>query len=120
MLVSIERAGKVRASSMISNAHKCAAMRTRKYQYHCLIVANDTKLTPEGYVLNNEQVQEFFERKFGRLAPRWDAMSCELMALTSARELFDRLLANGIDVVSVQVTITGSNGAKITALCRHE
>lgn len=119
MLVSIERAGKVRARNMIPNAHKCAAMRTKVYQYHCVIEAHDTKLSPEGYVFNNERVQEFFERRFGSLAPKWDAISCERMALVSAEEICRLLLSEGIDVRRVLITITGSNGAKITAVCHR-
>jgi hypothetical protein len=115
MLISIERAGRVRAKNMIPNAHKCAAMSTKVYHYWCRIEASDTKLSPEGYVFNNERVQEFFENKFGMKAAPWDAISCERMALVSAQEICEQLLAEGIDVHCVKVTITGSNGAKITA-----
>lgn len=118
MILSIRRAGSVRASKMIPNTHKCAAMRTKVYKYEVVVVGTNRRLSPEGYLLNNERVQEFFEVRFGAKAPQpWDAVSCEMMAQISAEEICSMLVAEGIDVITVTVTITGSNGAKITATC---
>lgn len=120
MFLILERGGKVHAKNMVSNSHKCAAMRTRTYEYRVKIEATDRHLSPEGYLLNNEHVASYFEGTFGVKAPRWDAMSCENMALKAAREICKMLLDQGVDCECVTVQILGSNGAWITAKCKPE
>lgn len=120
MQVSIERNGQFHAVNMVPNPCKCAAMRTRNYKYFVRVNATDEKLTREGFVLNNEKIQEYFDSKFGKLAPKWNAISCERMALTAARELCTMLLATAITLHEVIVRIKGSNGAWIEAICKRE
>ena len=116
MLINLERSGKFHAATMVPNPHKCAAMRTRTYQYHVRIEASDKTLTPEGFLINNERLQEYFDTRFGHKAPKWDAISCEHMALTSASELSQIMLNEGIDVQCVECRILGSNGATIKGI----
>lgn len=119
--ISLERGGKFHALNMQNNAHKCAAMRTRTYHYYVKVVTTDAKLTPEGYVFNNEYVQTYFDTKWGRQqGTPWDGMSCELMALTAATELCEKIVASGVDVYSVLCRIKGSNGAWIEAICKPD
>jgi len=116
MLV-LTRSGRFKADHMIPNATKCAAMRTRTYEYKVRIEGTAQKLSPEGYLLNNEHVQTYFDSRWGAQAPAWDAVSCERMALTSALELCAKVHAEGTDVRLVSVHIKGSNGAWIEAVC---
>ena len=116
MLVELTRAGKIHALTMRPNDHKCAAMRTRTYPYWVRIEASDSRLSPEGYVFNNERVQNYFDTRFGHLASPWDAISCENMALTACKELAKIMLDEGIDVQCVECQILGSNGAKIKGI----
>lgn len=111
--ISLTRSGKFHARTMRANPNKCAAMRTRNYPYTVRIEATDRKLSPEGYLFNNERISEYFDTRFGHLAPAWDAVSCEHMALTACRELAQIMLNEGIDVQCVECLITGSNGAQI-------
>lgn len=116
MEISLVRGGSFHADKMIPNAHKCAAMHTKIYRYEVTIEARATRLTPEGYVINNERVQGYFDERWGQLAPEpWQAISCENLALTSAREIAHRLKQDEIEVTCVRCMIVGSNGAKITA-----
>jgi hypothetical protein len=120
MLVSLERNGKFHAANMVATSCKCAAMRTKNYSYFVRINATDERLTREGFVMNNEEIQTYFDSKFGKLAPTWKGISCERMALTAAKELCARLLSEQIDLHSVIVRIKGSNGAWIEATCTRE
>jgi hypothetical protein len=116
MEISLTRAGSFHADKMVPNGHKCAAMHTKIYRYEVSIQATAVRLTPEGYVINNERVQGYFDERWGQLAPQpWDAISCENLALTSAREIGTELVAQGIEVICVNCMIEGSNGARITA-----
>jgi hypothetical protein len=115
-LVTIERSDRFHALTMRPNTHKCAAMRTRTYPYWVHIMATDAKLSPEGYVFNNERIAEYFDTRFGHRAPEWDAISCENMALTAARELGELMQGEGIDVLRVECQILGSNGARIKGI----
>lgn len=115
-LLSLERNGTFDASSsMIPNAHKCAAMETTTYQYQVKIESTGDQLSPEGFLLNNELVQNYFDSRFGPKATKWEAVSCELIALTSARELAELCRKNGVVPQSVECCIVGSNGAEIRA-----
>jgi hypothetical protein len=116
VLVKLTRSGRFHATSMRSNSHKCAAMRTRTYPYWVSIEGTDSKLSPEGYLFNNERVQEYFDSRFGSKAPEWDALSCENMALIAAREIAQIMLNEGIDVQCVECQILGSNGAQIKGI----
>jgi hypothetical protein len=95
-------------------------MRTKNYQYFVRINANDSHLSKSGFVMNNEEIQTYFDNRFGKLAPHWTGISCELMALASARELCSMLLKEGIAIYSVVVRLKGSNGAWIEAICNKE
>jgi hypothetical protein len=116
MLVKLTRSGRFHALTMRPNPHKCAAMRTKTYPYWVSIEATDAKLSPEGYVFNNERIDEYFDARFGRNAPEWDAVSCEHMALTAAQEIAQIMQSEGIDVLCVECQILGSNGAEIKGI----
>ena len=118
MIISLERAGKFHAVTMRPNDHKCAAMRTRTYQYNVKIEAMADKLSPEGYLMNNERIGGYFDGRFGQHAPQWDAVSCEHMAIAAAKEIADMLIRDLIDVQCVECQILGSNGALIKATWR--
>lgn len=120
-LLSLERNGTFDASaSMIPNAHKCASMETTTYQYQVKIESAGDKLSPEGFLLNNELVQDYFDSRYGPKAHKWEAVSCELIALTSAREIADLCRKNGVTPHSVECCIVGSNGAEIRAIWTPE
>jgi len=120
MQVSLERAGQFHAVNMVPSTCKCASMRTKHYRYFVRINADDSHLTREGFVLDNAQIQVYFDSRFGRLAPRWQGISCERMALTAARELCQKLLASAVALQNVIVRLRGSNGAWIEAICKRE
>lgn len=111
----LQRSGRFNAKHMRNNAHKCGSMSSRIYSYTVKIRATDRVLTPEGFVMNNELVAEYFAERFGVHAAPWDAVSCENMARIAAREIGERVCGQGVDCQEVEVTITGSNGARITA-----
>ena|ERR1700680_970823 len=118
MQVSLERNGQFHAKRMTPSPCKCAAMHTKTYHYFVRINATDAHLTREGFVMNNEEIQTYFDAKFGVNAPKWQGISCERMALTAARELCRMLLAESIALTNVIVRIKGSNGAWIEAICQ--
>ena len=120
MIVSLERSGKFHAITMRPNPCKCASMRTRTYSYFVRINATDAHLTREGFVLNNEEVQKYFDSRFGARAKAWDGISCERMALLAARELCGTLLREHVSLTNVIVRLKGSNGAWIEALCARD
>jgi hypothetical protein len=111
--LEITRGGKFFAKHMINTSKKCGAMSNRSYEYFVRICATDHKLTPEGFIINNEYIQEFFNRRFGKLARPYHAKSCEHLAIQAARELAYLVKLGGVVCQMVEVTIRGSNGARI-------
>jgi|HubBroStandDraft_2_1064218.scaffolds.fasta_scaffold00006_74 hypothetical protein len=91
-------------------------MRTKTYPYWVRIEGTDRKLSPEGYLFNNERIQSYFDNRFGHLAKPWRAESCENMALEACKDLSRIMLDEGIDVKCVECQILGSNGAKIRGI----
>jgi hypothetical protein len=120
MQVSLERSGQFHAVNMVPTPCKCASMRTKVYSYFVRINASDSHLSREGFVLNNEEIQTYFDSRFGKNAATWQGISCERMALASARELCQMLLRESVSLTNVIVRIKGSNGAWIEAVCRTE
>jgi hypothetical protein len=117
MEISLERAGRFHAVGMKPNGHKCASMRTRTYPYFLKIDATDERLTKEGFVINNESIQSYFDKRWGVEAGVWDAVSCEVLAITSAKEICAMLLKQGVSVQRVLCRIRGSNNAWVEAIC---
>ena len=115
MYLILERAGTFRASSMIDTVSKCGAMAMNSYNYRVKIQAKPKPLTPQGYVINNEEIQTFFDERFGEKAKPWMAFSCENMARISCEELCSLLRNRRIKIKLIHVTLEGSNGALITA-----
>lgn len=114
--INLERSGSFRASSMVVNPNKCAAMRTKIYRYDIRIEGTNEHLSKEGFLFNNERVGQYFRQRFGEEAPSWNAISCERMAETAAEEIMNILMKDGVSVKRVCCTINGSNGARITAI----
>lgn len=114
-MLSLERKGSFSAATMIDNPHKCGAMLNRDYNYRVRMTAKSTRLTPEGYLLNNEHVQEYFDSTFGEKAQPWEAISCERLAIACCEGLAELVRKYGIDLLMIEVAIEGSNGAIITA-----
>ena len=118
-LLELRREGRFNsAKSMIPNTRKCGSMASKVYSYSVHVEATDERLTPEGFVLNNELIHTYFVGKFGPKAPKWDAISCELMARTAANDLAEIIRKANVDCLMVRVSLTGSNGATITATWR--
>lgn len=113
----LTREGRLNASRTMTPTNcKCAAMKTRVYPWKVRIEGTDRRLSKSGFLLNNERVGSYFDERWGAKAKPWNAVSCELMALTSAKELCAMVHAEA-DVTLVEVSIRGSNGAWITARC---
>jgi len=117
MEISLERAGRFRATTMRPNDHKCASMKTRVYPWEVRIEGTDAHLTPEGFLINNEFIGEYFEERWGRKAKPWDAVSCEMLAIISAKEICAQLIKQGVSVQKVLCRIKGSNNAWVSAEC---
>lgn len=100
--------------------YKCGNLDTLEYEYSVSIECDAKRLSPEGFVIENTRVHSYMVDTFGTEGRHWDAISCENMALKAANELCEALVTEGIGIISVIVTFTGSNGAKITAECRPE
>src|SRR5712664_1948316 len=115
--MKLERSGEFVATHMIPTSTKCDAMDSLVYGYEVTIITRGKKFTLEGYVLNNEEVQNFFDRQFGEESGPWHGISCERMAIMAGEFFCRKLCAMRIDVVEVKVGVYGSHGARITSHC---
>jgi hypothetical protein len=100
--------------------YKCGNLDTTSYAYAVRIKADGRKLTPEGFIIENTAIHGYFVQTFGTESKPWEAISCENMAQKAADDLCAMLLASGIGVEEVEVTLVGSHGARIIATCIPE
>lgn len=111
LLLMMEKAGKFKPAFTPNPASKCDLPEHDIYRFHCKVLATDEVLTPEGFILDNVKINEFFDTAYNGLPQ----MSCERMAAHGARGIGTLLHGMGISVRTVTVKIGGSNGAWLTA-----
>ena len=91
---------------------KCDLAHIAVYHYKVEITATNESLSPEGFIIENSRVHSYFIEAYAKPVP---VMSCEKVAMKAAEDLGEMLKAENISVVSVKATITGSNGALLSA-----
>lgn len=114
MKMSLEREGEFEPVAMRENNHRCGPMGQMHYRYAVKIFATDGSLSPEGFIIENGRVHEYFVQNYCS-GKEWDALSCEKMAAKAATDLGNIMFNEGITVVAVKVTIFGSNNARLIA-----
>lgn len=119
MNLCLEREGEFRPQGMIETSDRCGQMGVMLFKYHVKIDATDEALSPEGFIIENSRVHNYFITRYctGR---RFVASSCERMAAKAAMDIGKTLIKEKISVTSVQVTITGSNSARLTAVWKRD
>lgn len=118
MELCLEREGEFDAIGMVENGQKCGALGNRHYRYYVRIDATDTNLSPEGFIVENGRIHQYFINNYATPGRLWRAISCERMAALAAMRIGQRLLSEKISVTKVTVTIFGSNAARLTAMWR--
>ena len=119
MELCLEREGEFRPKGMIETSTRCGPIGSMVYKYYVRIDATDEALSPEGFIIENSRVHNYFHTRYctGR---RFTAISCERMAAKASMDIGRRLVKEGISVKQVTCTIFGSNNARLTAVWKHE
>lgn len=120
MLLTLEREGEFDAVNMVETQTKCGPLGLKHYRYAVKIEATDESLSPEGFVIENGRVHQYFINNYANPRRRWPAISCEKMAIKAAHTIGQQLQKEGISVTAVRCTIFGSNNARLTAVWRAE
>ena len=119
MNLCLEREGEFDPVNMRENMQRCGQLGLMRYKYAVRIEATDESLSKEGFVIENGRVHNYFLTRYCSGRP-FVAVSCERMAMKAAMEIGRTLVKEGISVTCVQVTITGSNNARLTAVWKRE
>jgi hypothetical protein len=93
---------------------RCGQPHMKTLNYSVEIEATDEHMSPEGFVIENGRIHDYFLKKFCSGRP-WEAISCERMAINSAMDIGRLLIRENISVISVTTTMVGSNDARIKA-----
>jgi len=118
MNLCLEREGEFDPVNMRENDNRCGKIGLMRYKYAVRIEATDENLSPEGFVIENSRVHNYFLTRYCSGKP-YVAVSCERMATRAAMEIGRTLVTEGISVHTVQVTVTGSNNARLTAVWKR-
>lgn len=97
-------------------SNQCGTRGQNIYSYICEIEVGPN-LDDHGFILDNYKVQGYFDRTYMLPQP---AQSCERIAQLAADHFADVLTRNGRDVKRVNVTISGSSFAGLTATWEAE
>jgi len=119
MNLTLEREGEFEPVNMVENSSRCGQLGLMHYRYFVRVEATDERLSPEGFVIENGRVHDYFLTRYCDPKKSFKAMSCERMAVKAAMEIGRTLVEEEISVTSVQVTIFGSNNARLTAVWKN-
>lgn len=109
--VSINRQGEFTLTNALIGKPQCGTQGVRHYKYHVKICATNKAFTPDGFVIDNAEVDNYFKDKYQDKTMAVD--SCEVMvcdAISHFRKLFaeDEHLKQ-VELVSVYVRIHGAD-----------
>jgi|SRR5277367_4527081 len=119
MILSLERDGEFDPVNMREQSNRCGHIGLMKYRYAVRIEATNESLSPEGFVIENGRIHNYFLTRYCSGRP-WKAISCENMASKAAMEIGRTLVKEGISVIMVSCTIMGSNAARLSAVWRRD
>jgi hypothetical protein len=114
MILTLEREGEFETKGMVETQTKCGPLGLQKYSYAVKIEATDESLSPEGFIIENGRVHNYFITRYAS-GKGFAAVSCEEMARRAAMEIGKQLVKERISVTAVICTIKGSNNARLTA-----
>lgn len=116
MCIKLERAGTFEAKASYGPAAvKCDLADQHTYRYFVRITGSDRRLSPEGFLVENSRVHDYFITHYASGNP-WPVRSCELMARKAARDIGKMLAEEGISIEKVECALGGSNGAMLWAI----
>jgi hypothetical protein len=115
MKLTIRRSGTFAVTWSGSNASQCGALGTQVLTYAVVIVGHEQHLTPEGFIIDNNDIHQYFVRTYQNVG---DFESCERIAARACRD-FRQMFGKGaladVKVSRIEVTISGSPTAGLTA-----
>lgn len=121
--LTVNREGAFIAGPNTEHEAQCGRVGAKQYRYQCAIeVDGSTLREPEGFVIDNGLIQEYFETTYGADAHVEGAKcrSCENMAKDAIEYIRGYFEKGGsyqmVRVLSITVTIWGSDFSHITAV----
>lgn len=117
IILKINRHGTFKIAPEQDTMSQCGREAIREYGYHVTIEATDKKLTPEGFVMDNFLIFDYFRRVY--VENKSPCLSCEKMAL-DCLDYFQGLFKidpklKEIDVRRIYVKIQGTDVSFIEA-----
>lgn len=109
--LSIRRHGQFHVAWSGDNQNQCGRSGTSILTYDVNIIGDEEHLTEQGFIIDNFEIQEFFEQRFGNVV---NFPSCEHIAMQAARGLASKFGPDGVPhlmkVVVHEVSVTIGNG----------
>lgn len=113
MKLSLEKSGSFQSNFQTGSIEgKCGLPMSNSYEYFVRVNGTDKRLSPEGFIIENSRIQSYFDNTYALVT---EFRSCELIASKAAKAIGEKLVSEKISVESVEVTISGTPGAKLSA-----
>lgn len=117
MTLRINREGSFTAHADSEHPNQCGRVGLRHYKYFVTIEASNGSLTHEGYVMENQWVDDYFQNRY--TIPGAKCGACETMAQDAVAHFRDLFTVNSdlqrVDVRRIYVRLHGSEYSFIEA-----
>lgn len=120
-LLRINREGSFIVTSEQEHPQQCGKIGQQNYRYFVTIEATNSKLTKEGYVMENLWVDQYFQSEYGSATGIVQSVdSCESMAQKAIKHFHAKFYSKGapckgINVIRILVRIYGTDVSFIEA-----
>lgn len=109
MIVQITRKGKFTPRRFASN--QCGATGETTFFYKVIITGTSNKLNPLGFIIDNNDIQDYFNSNWTKL----QFPSCEQACVIACKDLMAKVFSGGSVALVVEVSIGLSDKAFATA-----
>lgn len=116
MKISIQREGNFAIGWEHSHNHQCGNVGLNVLRYRVEIWANHDQLSHDGYILDNNDIPKYFDKKYRDVT---DFVSCEKICMFAVREFMQKF---GTDknyyaesITRIKVSIQGISDSWISA-----
>lgn len=108
----LERNGDWIVTASGDRSRKCGPPAENHMAYRVFVECPDDALDADGFVIDHNEIQAYFERTFGHVV---DFPSCERIAVKAIRDLHELMVSRGSRPCGIEVTVAAFGAAGITA-----
>lgn len=114
MLLRVNREGSFEVTAEQCTDNNCGSLERKNFRYEVMIEATNENLTPEGFVMENQWIDDWFRDTYE--VKKLPCESCEIMAQKAVNHFLDMFNDASLPTSAVKVTkiVVRVHGASIS------